>query len=196
VGLLETLAGAPGDWTLRIIGGPPPPTQPNPLPRLEQLAAADGRIALTGRAPAAEVAAAMAESDILLQPSRVEATPLVLVEAMGHALPWIATPGCGSARDHAGGLVVPLAQFPDAIALLLADDAARRDLGAAGRAHYEAAYSWRVVGDRFHALLCGAAEIPGAPVPPDAAERTERARDGYYDALLAARGAGVAPVTA
>jgi glycosyltransferase involved in cell wall biosynthesis len=196
VGLLETLAGAPGDWALRIIGGPPPPTQPNPLPRLDELAAADGRIALTGRAPAGEVAAAMAESDLLLLPSRVEATPLVLVEAMGHGLPWIATPGCGSARDHAGGLVVPLAQFPDAIRWLLEDDAARAEVGAAGRAHYEAAYSWDVVGDRFHALLSGAAEIPGAPVPPDAAARTERAREGYYDALLAARGAGVAPVAA
>ena len=196
VGLLETLAGVPGDWSLRIIGGPPPPTQPSPLPRLRELAAADCRVQLTGRAPAGEVAAAMAESDILLLPSRVEATPLVLVEAMSHGLPWIATPGCGSARDHAGGLVVPLAQFPDAIGVLLADDAARAELGAAGRAHYEAAYSWDVVGDRFHALLSGAADIPGAPVPPDAAERTERARAAYYDALLAARAAATAPVAA
>jgi glycosyltransferase involved in cell wall biosynthesis len=196
IGLLDALAGVPGDFGLRIIGGPPPPTQPSPLARLEELAAADGRVRLTGRAPAAEVAAAMAESDILLLPSRVEATPLVLVEAMAHGLPWIATTGCGSARDHAGGLVVPLAQFPDAIRFLLADDALRAELGAAGRAHYEAAYSWGVVGDRLHALLSGAAEIPGAPVPPDAAERTERARAAYYDAVLAARAGAVAPVAA
>jgi glycosyltransferase involved in cell wall biosynthesis len=196
VGLLETLAGVPGDFTLRIIGGPPPPTQPNPLPRLEQLAAADGRVQLTGRAPADEVAAAMAESDLLLLPSRVEATPLVLVEAMAHGLPWIATTGCGSARDHAGGLVVPLAQFSDAIRFLLADDAVHAALGVAGRAHYEAAYSWDVVGDRFHALLSGAAEVPGAALPPEAAESTERARAAYYDALLAARAGAIAAVAA
>jgi glycosyltransferase involved in cell wall biosynthesis len=188
VGLLETLGDVTGDWALRIIGGAPPAGQPSPVPRLRALAAADERVQLTGRASAAEVAAAMSESDVLLLPSRVEATPLVLVEAMSHGLPWVATPGCGSARDHAGGLVVPLEQFPHAIRWLLDDEEARRDLGAAGRAHYKAAYSWEVVGDRFHALLSAADHVPGAPVPPDAAERTARCRERFYDALLAERG--------
>jgi glycosyltransferase involved in cell wall biosynthesis len=195
VGLLEVLRDEPGDWTLRIIGGPPPPTQPNPEPALRALAAADERIQLTGPAPASEVAAAMAESDVLLLPSRVEATPLVLVEAMSHGLPWIATPTCGAAADHAGGLIVPLGRFPDAVRFVLSDDDARAGLGAAGRAHYEAAYTWDVVGERFHALLSGDDELPAAPAPPEAAEATARARERYYDALLA-EGAGAAPVGA
>jgi len=185
-GLLETLADDDGDWTLRIIGGEPPPSHPSPAAAVHMLAGADARVALTGPAPAGEVAAAMAESDILLLPSRVEATPLVLIEAMSRGLPWIATPTCGSAPDHAGGLIVPLDRFPDAIRFLLSDDEARSALGSAGRAHYEGAYSWDVVGERFHALLSGSDALDPALAPPAAIEATARVRARYYDALLPA----------
>jgi glycosyltransferase involved in cell wall biosynthesis len=196
VGLLRTLRGVPGDWTLRIIGGEPPAHVPNPAPTLRALAGEDDRIQLTGPAPAAEVAAAMAEADVLLLPSRVEATPLVLVEAMSQGLPWIATPTCGSAGDHAGGLIAPLGRFPGAVAWILGDDDARRALGAAGREHYDAAYAWDVVADRFDALLAGADALPATPMPPEAAQATTRARERWYDALLAgaAGAAGAAAV--
>jgi glycosyltransferase involved in cell wall biosynthesis len=182
-GLLATLAADDGDWSLRIIGGEPPASHPSAA-AVRALAAADARVALTGPAPAGEVAAAMAESDMLLLPSRVEATPLVLVEAMSHGLPWIATPTCGSAADHAGGLIVPLDRFPDAIRFLLSDDEARSALGPAGRAHYDAAYSWDVVGERFHALLSGVDALDPAVAPSTAIEATARTRARYYDSLL------------
>jgi O-antigen biosynthesis protein len=185
VGLLEALRGRPGDWTLRIIGGPPKEGQPSPEPLLRALAAEDDRIRLTGPADAGEVAAAMRESDLLLLPSRVEATPLVLVEAMSHGLPWVATPTCGSAGDHAGGLIAPLERFPDVIDWLIEEPAARRELGGAGLAHYEANYTWDVVGARFDALLSGDAALPDATVPPDAAEATAAVRERYSEALLA-----------
>ncbi|MEA2269281.1 MAG: hypothetical protein QOC64_1891 [Solirubrobacteraceae bacterium] len=193
VGLLRTLRGAPGDWTLRVIGGEPPAHAPNPAPALRALAAEDDRIQLTGPAPAAEVAAAMAESDVLLLPSRVEATSLVLVEAMSQGLPWIATPTCGSAGDHAGGLIAPLRRFPEAVAWILRDHEARHALGAAGREHYDAAYTWDVAAGRFDALLAGADALPATPMPPEAAQATSRARDRWYDALLAGA-AGAAAV--
>jgi glycosyltransferase involved in cell wall biosynthesis len=192
VGLLETLQGDPGDWSLRIIGGPPPPGEPSPEPTLRALADADPRVTLSGPAPASEVAAAMREADILLLPSKVEATPMVLVEAMAHGLPWIATPTCGSAADHAGGLIAPLRSFPDAIRFLLADDDARRALGAAGAEHYEAAYTWSVVAARFDALLSGADHLARTPTPPAAAEQTAAARARYYEALIEAAAAPLA----
>jgi glycosyltransferase involved in cell wall biosynthesis len=108
----------------------------------------------------------MAEADLLLLPSLAEATPLVLVEAMSHGLPWLATPTCGSAHDHAGGLIRALEEFPAAIAELLADPEARTALGAAGRAHWEAAYSWDVVGPRYVALLEGS-PLPDLPSPDE-----------------------------
>ena len=116
--------------------------------------------------------------------TRCWATPLVLVEAMSHGLPWIATPTCGSAADHAGGLIVPLDRFPDAIRFLLSDDEARSALGPAGRAHYDAAYSWDVVGERFHALLSGVDALDPAVAPSTAIEATARTRARYYDSLL------------
>ena len=109
----------------------------------------------------------MDAADALLLPSRAEATPLVLLEAMSRELPWIATPTCGSAHDHAGGLVVPLRLFGEAIDFLARDAAARRDLGAAGRAHWQASYTWEVMGPRYARVLFGSA--PGTLAPPPAA---------------------------
>jgi glycosyltransferase involved in cell wall biosynthesis len=160
--LLSTLRQIPGDWELTIIGGPSD-AAPEVAAEVQRLAALDERVTLFGAAEPPVVAAAMAEAEILLLPSLAEATPLVLVEAMSHGLPWIATPTCGSAHDHAGGLIRPLDEFPQAIEELLADRAA---LGAAGRAHWEAAYSWDVVGPRYVALLEGGA-LPPLPSPDE-----------------------------
>jgi glycosyltransferase involved in cell wall biosynthesis len=163
--LLRTLRELPGDWELLLDGGASSAV-PEVGAEIERLAALDERVTLHGPAEPPVVAAAMAEADLLLLPSLAEATPLVLVEAMSHGLPWIATPTCGSAHDHAGGVIRPLAEFPRAIAQLLGDPAARAALGAAGRAHWQAAYSWDVVGPRYVALLEGA-PLPALPTPDE-----------------------------
>jgi hypothetical protein len=113
---------------------------------------------------------------------------------MAQGLPWIATPTCGSAADHAGGLIVPLAGFPNAIRFLLGDDETRRALGDGGAEHYEAAYTWEVVAARFDALLSGVGHLEPVPTPSRAAERTAVARARYYDSLIGA--APVQPVLA
>jgi glycosyltransferase involved in cell wall biosynthesis len=164
-GLLRTLRDVDGDWRLAIVGGPSSAV-PEVAREIEALAAQDDRVTLFGPAESPIVAAAMAEADLLLLPSLAEATPLVLVEAMSHGLPWLATPTCGSAHDHAGGVIRPLAEFPHAIVQLLGDPAARTALGAAGRAHWEAAYSWDVVGPRYVALLEGS-PLPALPTPDE-----------------------------
>jgi glycosyltransferase involved in cell wall biosynthesis len=164
-GLLRTLRELPGDWELVLVGGASSAV-PEVGAEIERLAALDERVTLHGPAEPPVVAAAMAQADLLLLPSLAEATPLVLVEAMSHGLPWIATPTCGSAHDHAGGVIRPLAEFPRAIAQLLGDPAARAALGAAGRAHWQAAYSWDVVGPRYVALLEGA-PLPALPTPDE-----------------------------
>jgi glycosyltransferase involved in cell wall biosynthesis len=164
-GLLATLREAAGDWELVIVGGPSSAV-PEVADEVRRLAAQDGRVTLFGPAEPSVVSAAMADADVLLLPSLAEATPLVLVEAMSHGLPWIATPTCGSAHDHAGGLIRPLAEFPDAISQLLGDGDVRTAFGAAGRAHWEAAYSWDVVGPRYVALLEGG-PLPALPSPDE-----------------------------
>ena len=179
-GLLRTLRDHPGDWRLIIIGGDAAQV-PAAAEEVRRLAAEDPRVTLWGRAEPTVVAAAMDAADVLLLPSRAEATPLVLLEAMSRELPWIATPTCGSAHDHAGGLVVPLRMFGEAIDFLARDAAARRELGAAGRAHWQASYTWEVMGPRYARVLLGSP--PGTLAPPPAAiAATDLVRARFYDA--------------
>jgi glycosyltransferase involved in cell wall biosynthesis len=86
-------------------------------------------------------------------PSIAEATPLVLLEAMSHGLPWLVSDTCESASDLAGGRIVAHAGFAAAIEELLANPAARVQLGEAGRAAYAAGYSWEAVAPRYLAAI-------------------------------------------
>ena len=167
-GLLRTLAGEPGDWELVLVGRPSP-AAPSLRDEVAALATADGRVTLVEGADPPLVHAGMEEADLLLLPSTAEATPLVLLEAMTHGLPWIATPQCGAAHDHDGGRIARLETFPEVIRELLADPAERARLGEAGAAHVERAYAWPVVAARYDALLRGdgcltsPSSLPAAP---------------------------------
>lgn len=156
LGLLDELRGRPGDWRLVCIGGPAP-DHPQLAREIAVAAARDPRVVLFGEATREEVAGAMARADVLVLPSIAEATPLVLLEAMSHGLPWIASDTCGSASDLAGGVVVPHGGFAGELERLLADPARRRALGASGRRAYDDEYSWESVAPRYLAAL-------GAPV--------------------------------
>ena len=183
VGLLESLRDHEGDWRLAIVGRPAP-DHPELSAELERLAALDPRVTLVPGAAPGMVAAAMAEADVLLLPSRAEATPLVLLEAMRARLPWVATPTCGSAHDHAGGLIAPVERFGAAVSFLAADADARAALGAAGRAHYEASYTWDVVGSRYATLLAGSGDLDDITPPAEAISATEAVRGQFYDARV------------
>jgi len=183
-GLLQALRDHPGDWRL-VHFGAASPSAPQLAGELARLAADDPRVTLGGPASPAVIAAAMGAADVLLLPSLAEATPLVLLEAMSHGLPWIATPTCGAAHDHAGGLILPLRGFGAGIDFLLDDPDAARALGEAGAAHWSAAYTWDVMGPRYARLLLGepVSEL-GAPATALAATDAVRAR--FYDQRVAA----------
>jgi glycosyltransferase involved in cell wall biosynthesis len=168
LGLLDALAPLPDGWALAIAGAPAP-GQPELAEAIARRAAGTPGVHLLGPLAPEAVSGAMDEATVLVLPSLAEATPLVLVEAMSHGLPWLATPGCGSARDHAGGHVLEVAQFRSAIEALAADPQARVTLGAAGRQHWEAAYCWDAVAPRYAALLEGRDPDAAAAVEPLAA---------------------------
>jgi N-acetylglucosaminyldiphosphoundecaprenol N-acetyl-beta-D-mannosaminyltransferase len=85
-------------------------------------------------------------------PSRAEALPMILLEAMASARPFVSTPVGGIPSLSEGGLLVPVGD-PDALAGaligLLADPAAARDLGLAGQGYCEEAQSIRVIDARM-----------------------------------------------
>jgi glycosyltransferase involved in cell wall biosynthesis len=181
-GLLDLLRDRPGDWRLAVIGGPPSaPFEQDAAPALAAIAR-EPRVIHVPHADRHLVAAALSESDLLVHPSRADSGPLVILEAMSHGLPWLATPTCGAAREAAGGVVAPVEEFPGLIDALLADPAARAELGAAGEAHWRAAYSWDVMGPRYSAFLAG--EALGSLQAPPEAVATSQAVAGRLQARL------------
>ncbi len=178
-GLVRSLRPHRGDWQLAMIGDASP-AAPQTAAEVRRMAHEDPRIHLLGPARSEQVAAAMDDAQVLLLPSLAEATPLVLLEAMSRRLPWIATPTCGAAHDHAGGLVLPLALFGEGIDFLLGNARAARKLGDAGRAHWQGCYTWDVLGPRYAQILRGE-RAPDLPAPVHAQADTEAVRQEFYD---------------
>jgi glycosyltransferase involved in cell wall biosynthesis len=94
-----------------------------------------------------DVAAVLAELDVVCLPSWIEGLPLVALEAMAQSRPLVATPvgGTGEAVvDGETGLLVPPRDPPRlarAIESLLADPALARRMGQAGRRRLEERFS-------------------------------------------------------
>jgi glycosyltransferase involved in cell wall biosynthesis len=183
-GLLHALRHRPPGWHIAMIGGASP-EYPHVIDEVTELAQRDPCLHLVGPAAPEQVSAAMQEAQILLLPSAAEATPLVILEAMSHRLPWIATPSCGAAHDHAGGLILPLDQFREGIDFLLDTPSAARTLGDAGHAHWRHCYTWEVVGPRYGKMLRGEA-LPDLRAPGPAIVATEAVRARFYDGRPAA----------
>jgi glycosyltransferase involved in cell wall biosynthesis len=115
-----------------------------PLRRsLERAAAGLGdRVVLAGYRP--DVMAVLDAADVLVQPSRADAFPTAILEAMAASVPVVATDvgGIGElVRDGVTGTLVagpPSAPaFAAALAALLEDGPRRRRLGSAGRERFE-----------------------------------------------------------
>jgi glycosyltransferase involved in cell wall biosynthesis len=182
--LLDALRGHRGDWQLVIIGGRGPGAEASHADLVAEMAARDARVILAGSQPPEVVHGVLAVADVFLLPSRDEATPLTLLEAMSHAVPWLATPG-SSAIEWSGGAILEVEDFPTALDALLEDSAIARGLGAAGRRHWEACFDYEVVARRYDALLRGANDVPVLDPPADAVSFTETFRGAVFDRLIA-----------
>jgi len=170
VGLLEAFASVPKGAKLVLVGHPTDNTA-----YVEQVRQAlSGRpevLYIPGLSPEG-VAAAMQAADVLVLPSHAEASPLCILEAMSHRLPWMATPACDAAHEQAGGVVIPLGDFRRAITLLMQEPALRRALGETGYAHWAACRQWSSVLAGWIELIETGRLIRSYTMPPDLVERT------------------------
>jgi len=151
LGLLETLSALPADWRLVLVGHPA--GEPDYVAQVrDALRSRPDVLYLPGLSPEG-VAAAMKAADVVVLASKGEVSPVTLLEAMSHARPWLATPECGAANEHAGGVVAPLAEFPELLRRLRASPELARALGRIGQRHWQACYSWPAVIDGFEELI-------------------------------------------
>jgi glycosyltransferase involved in cell wall biosynthesis len=111
--------------------------------------------------------------DVTVLTSRHEGTPNVVLESMACAVPVVVTDVADNARlvgDGVAGYVVPLDDAPAMAARLLdllGDDARRRQMGRAARAHVESAFSLAAMARRteeLYATLLARAGIAGGGV--------------------------------
>jgi glycosyltransferase involved in cell wall biosynthesis len=115
-------------------------------PRLEALAARDGGVTFAGHRD--DVMEVLDAADVLLHPSRIDAFPGALLEAMAAGLPIVATAVGGIpdiVEDGATGVLIPPPATPaavaDTLAPLLADAGLRAALARRGRERFERRFS-------------------------------------------------------
>jgi glycosyltransferase involved in cell wall biosynthesis len=111
-----------------------------------------------GPCPKHEVQRFFQQSDVFVFPSLAEGSALVTYEALASELPIITTPNSGSvARDGIDGFLVPAGDvdaIAERLALLHAEPAVRRAMGARGRDLIEQHYTWRHYRRRIRQLHC------------------------------------------
>ena len=153
------------DAALLVVGGGPDG------PRLQRLAVQHGvadDVVFTGSVPWPELPAHYDAGDVFAMPCRtrrggleVEGLGIVFLEASATGLPVVAGRSGGSpdaVLDGRTGHVVDgtdVADVADRVAGLLADPAAARVMGAAGRTWVEAEWRWDVLAERLRGLLLG-----------------------------------------
>lgn len=174
--LLQTLSPMPGQWQLVLAGAAMPwQKERDYFMDCWGMAGRDPRIRMTGPLLPADAAALIRDSDILLVPSRGEsAGPLVVLQAMAHGVPWIATPECNAVHDEAGGLIAPLSDFPAVVASLLHNPEKARQLAALGQEHWRAAFSWERSLGLFADCIEGRASHGNLRMQPDLRQRNAR----------------------
>ena len=132
-------------WTFELVGDGPLRAD------VEQAVAAEGlrnRVVLLGARD--DVPERLASAQAFVLASNREGLPVSVLEAMRAGLPVVATDAGGTREtvlEGDTGFVVPRkdqAALTDALQRVLSDASLRRSMGAAGRAHYEAEFSFDV----------------------------------------------------
>lgn len=175
LGLLETLRHAEGAWQLALIGNVNADRSLTQYyEHVVEQAKYDTRIRVIGGLPPDKAAAAIRDADLLLVPSKGEsAGPLVVLQAMHYSTPWIATPECNAVGDEAGGVVVPLTEFPRVIERLLNDRSLRAELGKLGKEHWQCCFQWEQSLSAFVNVLIGKKPLPDLRMPCDLRSRNQ-----------------------
>lgn len=150
------------DLRLTMVGAGPLEAQAAAFVRRHGL---DGVVALRGAQPPDVVQTLLQSADVFLQHSVVgpdgdeEGMPVVILEAMAHALPVLSTRHAGipeAVKDEETGLLVEegdIAAMTEALIRIAADVDMRHRLGEAGWSRARRNFAWQVERDALRELL-------------------------------------------
>lgn len=113
------------------------------------------RLEVRGPVASEEVWKLIREARVIVLPSRGEALPMILTEAMAAGRPFVSTPTGGIASLADGGIIVPVGDhraLAEALIALLADPERAQALGSAGRELCRKKMSPEAVGARLRQL--------------------------------------------
>ncbi|HPV82888.1 MAG TPA: glycosyltransferase [Nitrospira sp.] len=184
-GLLDALDNLPAGIQLVMIGNDTHETEYVEAVKARLAARPDVRL-LAGL-DSLDVASALAAADLVVLASHAEVSPLCLLEAMSLGRPWLATPECGTAAEHAGGLVLPLSQFAAAVRLLRSHPEFRAELGRLGREHWAQSHDWAAVLTAWEDVIEGRPVSHSFTTPLSIAQRRDALREQFRH-LLAQQG--------
>jgi glycosyltransferase involved in cell wall biosynthesis len=125
----------------------------------------DQRIIVTGRLSDAEVEALFRRSDLFVFPTLADTFPLVVLEAMSHGVPVLASRvgGIPHQLDQASGQLVEAGdarQLRDAVSMLAARPAQLAQMGRHAKARVARHFTWENAADRAFAEYEKALEAP------------------------------------
>ncbi|HEG43174.1 MAG TPA: glycosyltransferase [Phycisphaerales bacterium] len=101
--------------------------------------------------PRQDTVAAYHQADIFLFASKIEASPLVIIEAKASRTPFVST-DCGNVREWTGGIVCTPEKIAQYANRLLDDDSIRRTLAEEGFKEWKEKLTWKAVVDRYEDL--------------------------------------------
>jgi glycosyltransferase involved in cell wall biosynthesis len=111
----------------------------------------DSSLRVVDGSPPGVVPDALAAADLFMFTSRLESGPLVILEAMASGTPWVSL-NVGHASQLAGGIVSDtVAELVDAAGRILDGD--HPQLGAQGRAAWEADHRWEHIVARYESVF-------------------------------------------
>ncbi len=176
-GLLDALNQLPEGVQLVLIGNDTHETEY--VEDVKARLAAIPDVRLLAGLDSADVAPALAAADLVVLASHAEVSPLCLLEAMSLGRPWLATPDCGTAAEHAGGLVLPLSLFASAVQVLKNHPEFCAELGRLGREHWAQSHDWTTVLTAWESLIEGRPVSHSFATPASIAQRRDALREQF-----------------
>jgi len=143
LGLLDALQNLPPRAMLAMVGYPTHETEY--VAEVQRVLVARPDVLYIPGLDRDGVAAAIQAANLIVLSSEAEVSPLCILESMSMERPWIATPGCGTANEHAGGLILPLSEFRSAVEQLMAHPEFCAELAHSGYEHWKSCFQWECI---------------------------------------------------